>query len=39
MILEKINVPLEKQRIVFSGKQLQDDNKVTDYGIFCCYCS
>ena len=32
MILEKINVPLDKQRIVFGGKQLLDDNKVTDYG-------
>jgi hypothetical protein len=34
MILEKINIPLEKQRIIFGAKQLVDDNKVTDYGTF-----
>lgn len=32
MILEKINIPLERQRIVFGGKQLVDDNKVSEYG-------
>ena len=36
MILDKINIPLDKQRIVFGGKQLMDDNKVTDYGILSC---
>jgi hypothetical protein len=32
MILEKINVPIDKQRIIFGAKQLNDDSKVTDYG-------
>lgn len=32
MILDKINIPLDKQRIIFGAKQLVDDQKVTDYG-------
>jgi hypothetical protein len=33
-IADKIKVPVEKQRLVFGGKQLLDTGKVSDYGIF-----
>ncbi len=32
MILDKINVPVERQRIVYGGKQLLDENHVVEYG-------
>ncbi len=32
MILDKINIPLDKQRIIFGAKQLIDDHKLTEYG-------
>ena len=38
MIVDKINIPLDKQRIIFGAKQLVDDSKVTDYGKDFVYC-
>ena len=31
-ILEKMEVPVEIQRLIFHGKVLQDEKKLTDYG-------
>jgi hypothetical protein len=35
LIQEKTNVPAERQRLVYSGKQLVDTNTLKEYGIDC----
>lgn len=32
-IFEKEGIPVDQQRLVFNGKQLEDDNTIQDYGI------
>jgi len=32
-IMEKENIPISQQRLIFSGKHLCDDKKITDYDI------
>lgn len=33
-IWEKTSIPIEKQRLIFSGKQLEDGRTLREYGVF-----
>ena len=32
-LLEKDNIPVAQQRLIYAGKQLEDDKKITSYNI------
>ena len=34
MLAEKSGVPVEEQRLIFAGKQLEDERSVMDYNLF-----